>query len=231
MKKHISVFILIAVTVSGSIFADVPQDELWKNKILYLGGSFGLGPIFGSDGTALGGNINPLQIDWQITKFLSLGTGLNLYFGPQTKHTAPKQTDPLSGEMETYSGVETHIMFPLILKYTYRPGIFSFELGGGIYVSPTTISTMVEHTNENGYTTAEGYGKKLFSIESDNPFGFIINSNFGVKVGQGILFLDLRYLRDFSEITFKFNDEKIGNHLWNMLGINIGYKYGFFNSK
>ena len=229
MKKRISILIFIAIAISGSIFADAPLDELWKNKALYLGSSFGMGPIFGPDGTVLGGNLSPVQLDWQISKFLSLGTGLNFYFGPQTRHTAPKQTDPLSGEMETYSGVETHIVFPLLLEYTYRPGIFSFELGGGAYAAPVTMNTMVERTNDNGYTTAEGYGKNLFTAKSSNPFGFIVSSSFGVKAGQGILFLDIRYLRDFSEVTFKFNDEKIGNHLWHMLAIDIGYKYGFIS--
>ncbi|MCL2138047.1 MAG: hypothetical protein FWH41_00775 [Treponema sp.] len=228
MKRRISLFIFIAITVSGSIFAETVQDELWKNKILYLSGSFGLGPIMGPDVTALGGSLNPVQIDWQVTRWLSVGTGINFYFGPQAKYTAPKQTDPNSGIMETYSGVETHILFPLLLKYTLRPKIFSIEIGGGVYAAPVVMSTMVERTNDNGYTTSEAYGKKLFSAKGNNPFGFIVSGGFGVKAGQGIIFMDLRYLRDFSEVTIKFKDEKIGSHLWNMIAVNVGYKIGFF---
>jgi hypothetical protein len=219
MKKRNVICILFFV--AGSIFAQTPQ--------LYIGGKAGLGPVFGSDGTVLGGNINPIQIDWQINKFLALGTGMGFYFGPETKYTAPQQTDPGSGIMETYSGMETHMVFPLFLKATFRPSVFLIELGGGVYVAPVLMNTRVERTNENGYTVAEGYGKNLFSAKANNPFGFSASGSFGVKVGRGIIFLDLSYLRDFSEVTVIFNDEKIGNHIWNILAINIGYKHGLLS--
>ena len=229
MKKGISIFVLFAIITAGSVFSQVPQGDLWKNKILYVGASAGLGPIFGADGNVLGGNISPIQLEWQITRFFALGTGLNLYFGPKTQFTALKQSDPASGLTETYGGMETHIIFPLLLEFTYRPSIFSLEIGGGAYAAPIAMNTTVERTNENGYTISEGYGKKLFTAERDNPFGFLVKAGFGVKVGEGILFINGNYLRDFSEIIVKFHDEKAGNHLWNMLSINIGYKYGFFN--
>ena len=229
MKKRVYILTFLMIALTGSLFAQISQEDIWKNKRLYLGGSFGLGPIIGSDGTVLGGNLSPLQVDWQINNFLSIGTGLNFYFAPQLRYTAPKQTDPTSGIMETYNGMETHILFPLILQYTYRPSIFSFEIGGGIYVAPVVMNTTVERTNENGFTVSEAYGKNLFSADHNNPFGFIATASVGVKVGQGILFFDVNYLRDFSEITVKFNGEKIGQHHWNMLGFNIGYKYGFFS--
>ena len=231
MKRRIFLLIVIVIAVSSSIFAQVPEDELWKNKILYVSASAGLGPIFGSDGTVLGGNLSPIHVDWQITRFLSLGTGLNFYFSSQAEYTAPKQTDTASGIVETYGGMEAHILFPLLLKYNYRPGIFSFEIGGGPYVAPVAMNTTVKRTNDNGYTVSEGYGKNLFSVGRNNPFGFVASGSFGVKVWQGILFLDLRYLMDFAETTVKFNGEKIGEHRWNMLAFNIGYKYGFFNSR
>ncbi|MCL2138262.1 MAG: hypothetical protein FWH41_01895 [Treponema sp.] len=230
MKKIITAFIL-AAAAAGSVLAQVPQEDLWKNKALYAGASAGLGAILGPDGTVLGGSLSPLRLDWQAAKYFSLGTGLNFYFAPRSKYTAPKQTDPESGIMETYAGMETHILFPLLFNFTYRPGIFSVEIGGGPYVAPVTMNTTVERTNDNGYTVNEGYGKNLFTAESGNPFGFIVNGSFGVNVGRGILFLDIGYLRDFSRTTVKFKDEKIGDHLWNILAFNIGYKYGFFNSR
>jgi len=222
MKKRTIVCILLFVT--GSIFAQTPPNPEFA---LYIGGKAGMGPIFGPDGTVSGGNLSPLQVEWQMTEFLSLGTGMGFYFAPQSKYTAPKQTDPGSGIMETYAGMETHILFPLTVHYTYRPGIFSFELGGGMYVAPVVMNTTVERTNDNGYTVGEGYGKNLFTADHDNPFGFIVSGSFGVKVGKGILFLDLSYLRDFSELTVIFKDEKIGQYLWNMFTVNIGYKHGF----
>ena len=229
MKKRVYILTFLMIALTGSLFAQISQEDIWKNKRLYLGGSFGLGPIIGSDGTVLGGNLSPLQLNWQMTKYLSLGTGLNFYFGPQTKYTALKQTDPSSGMLETYSGMETHIVFPLVLEATFRPNIFSTEFGGGLYIAPVVMNTTVERTNDNGYTISEGYGKNLFTADSSNPFGFIATSSFGVKVGQGILFLNMRYLRDFSEVTIKFKDENIGRHLWHTVGFNIGYKYGFFS--
>ena len=201
----------------------------WKDKVLYLGGSFGLGTVSGPDGNALGGNLSPLRIDWQITKFLALGSGVDFYFAPKTVFTAPKQTDPDSGIFETYGGMETHIVFPLLLQLSYRPGIFSLEIGGGLYAAPIAMNTTVERTNDNGYTVSEGYGKKLFRAERDNPLGVVASAAFGVNVGRGILFLDLSYLRDFAETTVTFNGEKTGRHLWSIFSVNVGYKYGFFN--
>ena len=90
------------------------------------------------------------------------------------------------------------------------------------------MNTTVERTNDNGYTVGEGYGKNLFTADHDNLFGFIVSGSFGVKAGKGILFLDLSYLRDFSELTVNFKGEKIGQHLWNLFAVNIGYKHGFF---
>ena len=219
MKKNIAYILFL---VAGSIYAQTP--------LFYIGGSAGLGPaVMGQNGTVLGGNLSPLQFDWQITKFLALGSGLNCYFGPQSSYVAPKQTDPNSGMLETYAGMETHILFPLLLEFTLRPGIFSIELGGGLYAAPVVMNTTIERTNDNGYTVGEAYGKKLFSAERDNPFGFAVNSSIGVKIAQGILFFNLGYLRDFSEITVKFNNEKIGHHLWTMFAFDIGYKHGFLS--
>ena len=219
------------VAVPSALSAQVPQGEQWKNKVLYAGGSFGLGPIMGPDGTILGGNLNPLQLDWQITGFFSIGSGLHFYFAPQSKYTAVKQTDPDSGILETYAGMETHIVFPLLMALTFRPGNFSVEIGGGPYVAPVAMNTTVERTNDNGYTVAEAYGKNLFTADRNNPFGFFATGSFGIKAGQGILFLDLRYLRDFSQITVQFKDSVIGQHLWSIFSVNVGYKYGFFNVK
>ena len=210
---------IILFLMAGSIFAKTPQ--------LYIGSKAGLGPVFGSDGTVLGGNLNPIQFNWQMTNLLALETGMGFYFGPETKYTAPKQTDPDSGIMETYSGMETHMVFPLLLKATLKlTNIFLLEFGGGLYISPVLMNTRVERTNENGYTVAEGYGKNLFSA-NHNPFGFIASSSLGVKIFNGVIFLDIGYLRDFTKVTVKFNDKDIGNHIWKMLAINIGYKHGF----
>ncbi|WP_010253458.1 hypothetical protein [Treponema primitia] len=221
MKMKACIIACILLLVTGNIFAQSPQ--------LYIGGKAGLGLITGQGGAVLGGNLNPIQLDWQMTKFFVLGTGMGFYFAPQTNQTALKQTDPGSGIMETYAGMETHMVFPLILKANFKPSIFSVEFGGGLYVSPVLMNTTVEKTNNNGYTVSEAYGKKLFSVDHPNPFGLIASGSFGVKIGKGILFLDLSYLRDFSEVTVKFNDENIGHHLWNMLAANIGYKHGILS--
>jgi len=214
--KILTIFLFLA---AGNIFAQTPQ--------LYIGGRAGMGPIFGSDGTVLGGNLNPIQVNWQVTEFLALETGMGFYFGPETKYTALKQTDPNAGIFETYSGMETHMVFPLLGKATFNSGIFLYEFGGGIYVAPVLMNTRVERTNENGYSVAESYGKNLFSAEINTPFGVMVSCTFGVKVGRGVIFMDLGYLRDFSEVTVKFNEEKIGNHLCSTFTVNIGYKHGF----
>jgi hypothetical protein len=217
--------------IGGNVFGQTSQPDLWKSKVFYVGGSWGLGPIIGPDGAVLGGNLSPVRLDWQMIRFLALQTQIGFYFGPQARQTAVKETDPASGIMETYAGTETHIIFPLLLKLTLKPGIFSFDIGGGLYAAPAVMNTTVERTNDNGYTVSEAYGRNLFTLERGNPFGFVAGGSAGVKVGQGILFLDVNYLRDFSETTLKFKDAKIGQHLWNTLAIDMGFKYGILNSK
>ena len=219
MKKNYFVFLF--VFAAGICFAQSPR--------FYIGGRAGLGPVMGNDGTSVGGNLNPLQFDWQINKYLVLETGLGFYFSPQMKHTALKQTDTASGLMETYAGMETHIVFPLLLKAGFRPGIFSIELGGGLYAAPVAMNTTVERTNNNGFTVSEAYGKKLFSARRNNPFGFAASASLGVKAGRGIIFFDLSWLREFSELSVYFNDHFLGSHLWNIFAFNIGFKYGFFS--
>jgi len=216
---------MMKIKIAAAIFLFAGISVFAQTPLFYIGGRAGLGPLFGPDGVALGGNINPLQIDWQITPGLVLETGMGFYFGPNTKYTAPKQTDPGSGIMETYSGMEVHMVFPLLAKAVLRPNVFLIEIGAGVYAAPVLMGTMVERTNDNGYTTAEAYGKNLFSA-GGSLFGIIATGSFGVKIGRGVLFLDLGYLRDFSDVTIKFNDTKIGNHLWNTLAINAGYKFG-----
>ena len=49
--KILATFLFLAV---GSIFAETPQ--------FYIGGRVGMGPIFGSDGTVLGGNTFAVNI-------------------------------------------------------------------------------------------------------------------------------------------------------------------------
>ena len=100
--------VFILFFAAGSLFAQTPK--------LYIGGKFGLGPTMLSNGVVLGGNLNTIQIDWQPTESLALETGMGFYFGPKTKHNALKQTDTGSGIIETYSGMETRIVFPLLLK-------------------------------------------------------------------------------------------------------------------
>jgi hypothetical protein len=92
-----------------------------------------------------------------------------------------------------------------VLKFNFKPGIFTTGLyGGGYYLLPLDPST---------YTS---------------PFGITLGFDFGVKMGQGALIFDLHWGMD---LGMKEIDPPGENYARNMFSLAVGYEFGFINRK
>jgi hypothetical protein len=104
------------------------------------------------------------------------------------------------------------LMFPLLLKYTYRKDFFAISPMAGAYFA----LPLGEMQNEQI--------KGEFSVNP--PLGYVLGINLGRKAGPGTLFLDLRWAADIGETVNASSGEFIYKR--SMLSIAVGYEMGFF---
>jgi hypothetical protein len=126
-----------------------------------------------------------------------------------------RKIDPLSVTGEGSSGL--NLAIPGLLKFNYKPGIFSTSLyGGGYYILP------------------------LDNSEYSLPVGITGGINMGVKLGPGILYLDFQYAHDLGNREMHYTlaaDENPGNtdrdriivYTRQMFTLAVGYKFGFLD--
>jgi hypothetical protein len=174
----------------------------WKNQWLYFalraGGDIGfynLDHHFNSHSAILE-NESPLsftfafQASVQIFKMFAVQTEV-LYVKDSGNIIYKNFAD---GTVEKFSS--NSLVIPVLAKLTIKPQIFSIEGFGGVYYSiPLGKMKYREYTEwKNGglqfYTNNEKF---------NDTFGFMFGGTFGLKLGYGIIFTDIRYLGDFSD--------------------------------
>jgi hypothetical protein len=199
----------------------VPDDDTWKNKWIYLGAKFGPSLHFymtGSDSfnkdvqqdiqsfTVEAG----LEASVQVLDFLSVQTEVVFSMDSADYRDLNKQG---LGAQDTVDRMyrSTYLYFPLILKAVIKPGrTFLVEPYGGAYLN------------------AGLGGDMRLSIG-----GWLAGADFGFKVGSGVLFIDLRYARDFLDSTVSGSGEyrELVEFGRQTATISAGYKIGFLNRK
>jgi hypothetical protein len=102
------------------------------------------------------------------------------------------------------------MIIPILAKGTWRPSIFSIEGLAGIYFT-VPIGQMEISDSFYGTTKLEDYSPSM---------GFVAGGDFGVKLGPGLLFFDIRYMTDFADTKDVYKRS--------MMTLGIGYKIGFF---
>jgi hypothetical protein len=102
------------------------------------------------------------------------------------------------------------LTIPLLAKLTFRPGKFYFAVFTGPAISLPLGQMEVTQGND---TKPYGF--------SATP-GWVGGANAGIKLGQGLLFVDARYSGDF---LFVQADKK-GQYRRNIFSISLGYDYG-----
>jgi hypothetical protein len=197
----------------------VPDDDLWKNKWIYLGAKFGPSLHFympGSDSknddeqqsfTVAAG----LEASIQAFDFLSIQFEVN--FGmDNADYRELKPLDDNSPDRVDHVYRASYLYFPLLLKFEIKPGrTFLVEPYGGAYL--------------NANLSLKGNDMQI-------PIGgWLAGTGFGFKVGSGVLFFDLRYTMDFLDTTVSGDYPGLVELRRHTATISAGYKIGFLNRK
>jgi hypothetical protein len=117
----------------------------------------------------------------------------------------------------------SEFMIPVLLKYNYEFGLFSVAgLFGPFFTIP---AGKAEYKETLMYAPGMEEFESVFDVE--DAFGLMAGLNFGVKLGPGTLFFDLRYAIDSDMI--KVDGERFVHR--NFLPISIGYELGLLPKK
>jgi hypothetical protein len=107
------------------------------------------------------------------------------------------------------------LLVPLLAKGTFKPDIFSLSVFGGAYLG-IPLGKM-EYT-------ANGVSQE---INFDLAVGIVAGGSFGIHLGPGELFLDVRYMRDLSETGVKISGASQKPYTRSMALFGLGYAFLF----
>jgi hypothetical protein len=222
------------VIVREVVYVTPEEDISWKNKWLYLGLQGGLSfriykstdksevAIFTTGTTFNAG----LRLEGQFIHFMvknnyfsfSAETGADISqekLNWRDYRPTGDQIIPLDVSGEGSSGL--NLAFPVLIKFNYKPGIFSTSIYGGAYA----------------ILPLDG------SRYSSSPLGITGGINAGVKFGPGLLYMDFQYGIDLGFKEFHYEVKTtIPNEIFfeqdifykrQMFNLVVGYKFGFFN--
>jgi hypothetical protein len=124
----------------------------------------------------------------------------------------------------TDSYTSASLLFPLTLKIpiTFDPYILSFF--GGVYWALPLGKITLDSNIEDRET-----GKLNYDLTGN--LGLAAGVDLGIRLGQGILFLDARYNGDFRETVIEIADGTTISYKRAMLSISIGYELVLINKK
>jgi hypothetical protein len=193
-------------------FRQSQSAEGWKHKWLYPGVRLGVSPhwyelntssddieanTYAAFEAALSGEV-------QILKLLALQ--MELIFSGDT--VSAKSADNVDVTIHASA-----LTIPVLAKLTFRPGNFYFAGFAGPYF---TIPLGSIEVNRNDQTETYNFTA---------PVGLTGGANAGIKLGPGLLFLDIRYNGDFTY----FRANGAAQFRRNMFAASLGYNYGFIN--
>jgi hypothetical protein len=243
MKKTVPLLLigLVMPCFSQNIFA-ADSGRAWNDNWLYVGGRLG-GSVhfyqFGDYDIKNQGSFDfALQLSVPLLKNFGIQTEL-MYSSEMTgfsEDTTVIVTSYVYGMYGTVISMYSYypgkinfnfkyneFMLPILLRYNYEFGLFSIAgLFGPFFTVPTG---KVEYTATlTSLVYSEEY-KTHYDVE--DLFGVMVGLNFGIKLGPGTLFLDLRYAIDNDMVKVD------GDRFWhrNVLPLSIGYELGLLPKK
>ncbi|MDR2246944.1 MAG: hypothetical protein LBE17_09830 [Treponema sp.] len=234
---------IIYVTPERDVIYVTPEEDIsWKNKWFYVGLQGGLSfrlyrstaesddriftvaPTFDA-GLRLEGQFLHFMVKDSYFSF-SAETGADIsqekVIWDDYMPTGDKII-PLNISGQGSSGL--NLIFPALLKFNYKPSIFSTSLYGGAYaILPLDGST---------YSSLLGIPLGI---------GVMGGINLGVKLGPGLLYMDLQYGMDLDSKQFHYESTQTVNGKDNyyerdviykrqMFNLVVGYKFGFLNRR
>jgi hypothetical protein len=218
--------------------------DAWKHKKFFLGvrGGSSVG-FYNLSGIMSDGNIEKrgtfdiaLQAAYQINEYFAVQTEL-MYSFESVKIPFVQNLNYqgwFKGEAEGLIEYSS-LLIPILAKYTYRPVNFSIQGFAGPYFS-MPIGKLREKVD---YASSFS---NYFSYETLNdftvPIGIMVGGSFGINVGPGSIFVDIRYANEFGNIETPKGKEQAGspgaprsNELFQKSRIifSIGYEIGLIN--
>ena len=184
---------------------DDAGQNAWRNKWLYLGGSAFWTP------RVYVGNERAIHVaspgagisgELQFLNFLSFETGVELASDIVAVSSFPK---------DHYQNLMLEI--PVLLKLVFKPkrslSHFLIEPYGGIY-----------------------WNIQLLNKTRPPLFSWLAGLQYGVKVGQGVVFVDPRFAMDIGKSSI-MEDSPVNAPLYQryIIHIGVGYKHGFLQKK
>jgi hypothetical protein len=196
----------------------VNAGEAWSNKWLYFGARAGVSPRFYTLSDDISGDVESPGISFEAGVHFALQIIRPLAVQIEALYTADKVAYSGDGYEATFESMS--LMFPVLLKLTFRPGNFLIAaFGGGYYALPLgELKTT---------STIDGEG----SFDASIPLGLIGGLNFGLKLGPGVLFLDARYARELGNTSIDDGKGKLAIYSRGMASFTLGYEIGIITRK
>jgi hypothetical protein len=189
-----------------------------NDKYLYFGGRAGLSlGFYGNGGGLADTTVYPSQSISGISAFdgsLFLSASVLKFLEIQTEAMITNDSFDLnSGNTWLFTVSYNSLMIPLLAKFVYRPSIYMVQGYAGAYLSVPLGQMEVKH--RNGSYTAD------FSLLG----GLMAGGGFGIKLGPGTVFGDIRYAGDLGNITSDYNGTKEISRR-NKAYFSLGYEFG-----
>jgi hypothetical protein len=204
----------------------VPDDDTWKNKWIYLGAKFGPSLHFYMADSNSFNKVDEnaftveagLETSVQVMDFLTIQLEVNFgmdnadYRDLTLRFQPPPTTPPSPPATVDHVYKAAYLYMPLLVKPVLKLGrIFLVEPYGGAYLNIDF-----------------GVGDMQIPVG-----GWLAGADFGFKVGNGVLFFDIRYTTDFLNTTVGGGDDYSGlvEFRRHTATVSAGYKIGFLNRK
>jgi hypothetical protein len=232
MRKPIIVILLtVLVMPCFSQNSSTPTDSggAWNENWLYIGGR-------------LGGSVHFYQLgDYDIKNHGSFDFAIQLSvplvdnFGLQTELLYSTEEAVFSEKVTVtyasynypgtliFSAAYSEFIIPVLLKYRYEFGVCNIAgLFGPFFTIPVGKA---EWSQRLLFAYGPAEAKTNYGVE--DIFGVMMGLNFGISLGPGTMFLDVRYAVDNDSI--RIDGDRLMHR--NFLPISIGYEIGLLPKK
>jgi hypothetical protein len=233
MKKIIFFEILLAIIGGGLIYSQNNISENWLYLGARLGGSMHFyepsDDYFGNSGVSLdnsGSFDGAIQISFQPIHFFAIQTEL-IFTKDRTNvsETGYMQSGSNYYRVKITETFDTNILtIPILAKLTYRPNNFYIAGLAGIYFNvPLGEAELTADIELLDYNYSDSVSEN-FTFET-SP-GFMVGGIFGIKIGPGTLFADIRYGMDFNDTKINFEQITASVYKRNIIHFSLGYEIG-----
>lgn len=239
--------VFLMMTVMMCMIAAIAQsldanNEAWKNNLLYAGARLGgslhfytpSSDYFGNSGISLDNSSafdGGFFIAFQPVDSFALQTEVLF----NRDHTGFSQNRYITDSGYSFLVNLTQdftmniLTIPILVKFMYRPGIFSIAGLAGVY-----FNIPLGQVEDNLNVTLVDFN---YSVPTSRNYnfeaspGFMIGGVFGIKWGPGVIFADIRYASDFNDTKIELDDGSYSLFSAKRLHFSLGYEVGFVRRK